>query len=85
MDKWIVPITVGFIAAVATVIATYLSAAKDRRDQRTNIARDLELIEKLPPESEARRLLAIYIEERALLLPTEEQVRRPTGVSSTRS
>ncbi|MCP9270560.1 hypothetical protein [Mycolicibacterium arenosum] len=75
MEKWVVPLSVALIAGLATIAAAYLAARKDRRDLRDGIARDLDLLEKLPGDSEARRMLAFYVEERVMLLSAEQQIR----------
>lgn len=75
---WVVPLSAAIIAAAATLITAYVGYAKDRRDQRIQILRDIEIAEKLPDGSRAREILITYAENRALLLPVENHVRNIT-------
>lgn len=66
MDDLVAGLSIAAVGAVATVAAAYLTAAKERRDNRTNILRDLEIAAKLPATSEAHRALVYSIHIRAL-------------------
>lgn len=74
MDVWVVPLSVAAIGALATIVAAYLALAKDRRDVRANIERDIEIVSNLPEESEARRMLQGYIHERVQLMAAEKTI-----------
>ncbi|MFT9523851.1 hypothetical protein ACM0AU_05020 [Mycobacteroides abscessus subsp. abscessus] len=72
MDSWVVPVAVAAIGAVATIAAAYIGYVKDRNNARSRILQDLEIAEKLPAESAARRTLEAYVEKRARLMPLEK-------------
>lgn len=81
MDKWVVPLAVAVVAAIATIGAAYLAAAKDRRDVRTAILRDLEIASKLQEGNLARRILEQSINERVLGLTADKE--RATATRKT--
>ena len=75
MKPWMVSVSAACITAMATLVAAYVAFAKDRKDQRALIIRDLEIAEKLPDGSKTKELLTTYAETRAALLPLENYVR----------
>lgn len=75
MTQWAIPLSVALVAAAASIAAAYITYAKDRRDARAQILQDLEIAEKLPPDSAAKDLLTTYAHQRATLLPLEHDTR----------
>ncbi len=75
MSDWAIPVGGAAIGAMATIVAAYLSYAKERKNERASILQDRDIVQKLPDESRAKEALQSYIENRAVLLPLERRFR----------
>lgn len=75
VSQWVIPLAVALIGAMATLVAAYLTYVKDRKNERAMILQDLEIADKLPDDSRTRELLMTYVENRALFLPLENNLR----------
>jgi Flp pilus assembly protein TadB len=74
VSEWVVALCVAGIAALATIMAAVVAAAKDRRDERTRILQDIEITKQIATESVSKKALQKYIDDRILMLTIEKQM-----------
>jgi hypothetical protein len=72
VDKWGVSLIVAVVSAAGLIIAAFITASKDRRDERARILQDMEIAEKLEDGSRLKRLFEHNIDNRIVLLTLEK-------------
>lgn len=83
MYFWLVsePLTIGIIAAVATIVAAIFVSPRVFKDARSNVLKDLQIYSALPDSSSAKRPLLKRIEGQLETLEQHGDARRrPLGI-----